>query len=200
MLGRYTNATRSGFMTENNETVSFFTCSTRLSYSMYTCRLDSNQRQRVPETTKYLFLRIGHLPGACAQQSSPLRTYACYCRTCEDHLSVAGSIAVCDEDLVNGYSEDGRKDNKIVDLWHAVTILPLVYRLWVGESEDVLEVSYRDTCSHPEVLYVAPCCCEVDDGHSYHTDRSHVHCIFHPFRPYPGRKDLQSGISLLVSC
>ena len=105
-----------------------------------------------------------------------MMTYACCYRALNGSLPVSGAVALDHEDLVNSDSEYGRKDHKVVDRWHAVTVLPLVDRLWVCESEDRLEVSYGDARGYPEVLDVLPCCCEVDDRDFHYTDRSYVHC------------------------
>ena len=115
---------------------------------------------------------------------------ACDSKTLLIVLTVAGLVTISHEDLVDGDSEHRSKDHKVVDRWERVTILPLVDRLWVGESEYSLEISYRDTSRLTECLDVLSCCLKVDHRDSPGDDRSHVHCIVRPFRPCTGRKDI----------
>ena len=133
--------------------------------------------------------------GADAEAIARLRRYAALL---EEKNRVMNLTAIDNEDRVDGNTENGCEDNKVVDGWQAVTVLPLVDRLWVSETENCLEVSYSETCGLSQSQDVLTCCSEVDNRYIDHGESSESHCWYLLFRRSRGRKSRSGPARLII--
>ena len=77
------------------------------------------------------------------------------------------------QNVIDLNTENGGEDNEIINGWQCRTTLPLVNCLRCGESENILEIIYRQTCVDSQA-------CDVYSGRGHIDDRYSVHFIYSP--------------------